>query len=70
MRPGRARAAVLTLRNPSDKSREITLDAATTFELPANAPRTCRLEAAYADQRVKDLTLKAGEPEEHHPRAL
>ena len=55
--------AVLTLRNPSDKPQEITLDAATVFELPAKAPGTCRLKAAYADQRVRELTLSAGKAE-------
>ena len=54
--------AVLVLRNPSDQWQGIALDAATTFELPANAPQTYRLKAAYADQRVKDLTLQAGKP--------
>jgi hypothetical protein len=57
------KGATLTLRNPSDKPQEMTLDAASVFELPAKAPATCKLKAAYADQRVKTLTLKAGQPE-------
>jgi hypothetical protein len=52
--------AVLTLRNPSDKSQAIAVNATTTFDLPAGAPRSYRLKAAYADQRIKDLTLQAG----------
>ncbi len=55
--------ATLTLRNPSDKPQEISLDAATVFELPAKALQTYKLKAAYADQRVKALTLNAGKPE-------
>jgi hypothetical protein len=57
------KGAVLTLRNPSDKPQEISLDAATVFELPANAPRTYELKASYADQRLKNVTLKSGQPE-------
>ena len=57
------RGAVVTLRNPSDKSQGIALDATKTFELPADAPQKYRLKAAYADQRVKELSLEAGKPE-------
>ncbi|PTX98400.1 enterotoxin [Opitutus sp. ER46] len=51
------RGATLTLRNPSDKPQEITLDAQSAFELPTDAPTKIDLRSPYADQRVQRLTL-------------
>ncbi len=56
------RKGTLMLRNPDDQPREITLDAATVFELPAAAAKSYALAAAYKDQRVQSLTLEAGKP--------
>ena len=52
--------ATLTLRNPDDKPRTITLDAQSVFELPDGAPRELSLKAGYPDQRLKSLDLDAG----------
>jgi hypothetical protein len=52
--------AVLTLRNPDDQPREITLDASAVFELPKGAPVKYALSAAYEDLRVKTLALESG----------
>ena len=52
--------ATLTLRNPDDKPRTITLDAQSVFELPDGAPREFSLKTGYPDQRVKSLDLSAG----------
>lgn len=56
------RKGILVLRNPSDATNSIAIDAATAFELPADAPRTYRLSAPFADQRLPVSTLSAGEP--------
>jgi hypothetical protein len=56
------RKGTLTLRNPDDQPREITLDAATVFELPAAAAKKYALASPYKDQRVQNLTLEAGKP--------
>lgn len=51
--------ATLMLRNPSDHSATIELDAQTVFELPAGAARSYSLKSPYADQRVGTLELSA-----------
>ena len=56
------RKGTLMLRNPDDRAQSITLDAQTVFELPAGAATKYALSSPYADQRVKKLTLKAGQP--------
>ncbi len=56
------RKGTLTLRNPDDQPREITLDAATAFELPAAAAKKYALSSPYKDQRVQSLTIEAGKP--------
>ena len=56
------RKGTLMLRNPDDRARSITLDAQTVFELPAGAATKYALSSPYAEQRVKKLTLKAGQP--------
>jgi len=54
--------AVLTLRNPDDKAKEITIDVAKVFELPAKAQTYYKLKSPYADQRISEIKLKAGTP--------
>ncbi|MEI6514828.1 MAG: alpha-galactosidase, partial [bacterium] len=54
--------AILTLRNPDDQPREITLDAAVVFELPADAARNFTMTSPYADQRVQKVEMAAGKP--------
>ena len=54
------RKGTLMLRNPADKAQTITLDAATVFELPSDAPQRYTLASPYADQRVQNLTCEAG----------
>lgn len=54
------RKGTLMIRNPDDKPREITLDAATVFELPAGATQRYTLTSPYKDQRVQSLELDAG----------
>lgn len=56
------RAAILTLRNPSDKPQSIALDPAAIFELPKDAARKyCGRSPWIADQSLPATTLKAGE---------
>jgi hypothetical protein len=54
--------AILTLRNPDDKTQEIMLDAEAVFELPAGATRRFTLTSPYADQRVQKVDMTAGTP--------
>jgi hypothetical protein len=54
--------AILTLRNPGDKTQEIMLDAKAVFELPAGATRRFTLTSPYADQRVQKVDMTAGTP--------
>ena len=49
--------ATLTLRNPSDKAQEITVDAQGAFELPKDAPTKYAMKSPYADQRVQEIKL-------------
>jgi len=56
------RKGILVLRNPSDTTNSIAIDAATVFELPADAARTCTLSTPYPDQRLPVTTLTAGVP--------
>ena len=56
------RQGTLMLRNPDDRAQVVTLDAQTVFELPAGAATKYALHSPYADQRVKELTLAAGQP--------
>ena len=51
------RGATLALRNPDDQPQEIELTAAAVFEPTAKGD--IPLRAAYADQRVKELTIPA-----------
>ena len=52
--------ACLTLRNPDDQAKSITLDARTVFELPARAVSSYALKSPYKDQRIQSLALEAG----------
>ena len=54
--------AILTLRNPDDKPREISLDAGITFELPAGMPKDFTLTSPYADQRIQEVRMAGGKP--------
>jgi hypothetical protein len=54
--------AILTLRNPDDQPRAITLDAGVVFELPAGAARNFTMTSPYADQRVQKVEMAAGKP--------
>jgi len=54
--------AVLTLRNPDNQPKTITLDAQTIFELPEHAPKAYALKSAYQEQRLQSLNLEAGKP--------
>jgi hypothetical protein len=50
----------LMVRNPDDGPREIDLDAATVFDLPATAARRYSLTSPFSDQRIQSLSLNAG----------
>lgn len=54
------RKAVVTLRNPDDRPREIALDAAAIFELPEGAPQRYALSEAYGEPSVPRRVLEAG----------
>jgi len=54
--------AILTLRNPDDKPREISLDAGLAFELPAGVPKDFTMTSPYADQRIQKVEMTAGKP--------
>jgi hypothetical protein len=58
-----ARKGTLMLRNPDDQPQTITLDANTVFELPAGATKNYLLKSPYPDQRLRTLSLKAGQPQ-------
>jgi len=53
------RKGTLMIRNPDDQPQSITLDAATVFELPADAPRNFVLRSPYKDQRIQALPFSA-----------
>jgi hypothetical protein len=54
------RQGTLMLRNPDDQPRSIALDAATVFELPAQAAQSYTLRSPYPDQRIQTLKLSGG----------
>ena len=56
------RQGTLMLRNPDDRPQSMTLDATTVFELPTGAAKVYRLTSPYADQRVRNWELTAGQP--------
>jgi hypothetical protein len=51
------KAATLTLRNPSDKPQEITINAHSAFELPKGAKKHFAMKSPYQDQRIKSVKL-------------
>jgi hypothetical protein len=63
--------AILTLRNPSDKAQDFTLDIAAAFELPAGAPRSYRARSPWAaDASQSAIKLRAGEGHTFHLAAF
>ncbi len=62
-----AQKGILTLRNPSDKAQEITLDVERVFELPAGAARNYQAHSPWsADAALPAIELHAGEPHTFH----
>jgi hypothetical protein len=53
---------VICMRNPDDKVRSITVDISKAFELPVGARKNYKLVASYPDERVKEITVRAGKP--------
>jgi hypothetical protein len=51
---------ILTLRNPSARTQEITIDPAKAFELPADAAKSYNLVNPFLDQQLEITTLTAG----------
>jgi hypothetical protein len=52
---------ILTLRNPSTRIQEITIDATKVFELPENAPKHYTLVSPFKDQPLEVEALNGGE---------
>lgn len=58
---------IVTLRNPSDKPQEITLNVAQVFELPAGATRHYKAHSPWkADAEQPTIELTAGQPHTFH----
>ena len=56
------RKGILTLRNPSDKPQQITLDVAEIFELPVGAATSYTANSPWAaDAKVASYVLKSGQ---------
>jgi hypothetical protein len=56
------RKGILTLRNPSDKSQQISLDVAEIFELPAGAVSSFVAHSPWkSDAREPSIDLKSGQ---------
>jgi hypothetical protein len=59
--------AILTLRNPSDKAQDFTVDIASAFELPAGAPQNFSARSPWAaDASQAAIELRAGEGHAFH----
>ena len=59
--------AILTLRNPSDKAQDFTLDVGSAFELPAGATRRYTAKSPWAaDALAAVIELRAGEGHTFH----
>ena len=56
-----SREATLMVRNPDDQSRTLELESTEVFDLPAKHTGSVTLKSPYADQRVKTLTIPAGQ---------
>lgn len=62
-----AKKAILTLRNPSDKAQDFTLEAGAAFELPAGAARRYLAHSPWqADAAAEAMELEAGKPHTFH----
>ncbi len=58
---------LLTLRNPSDRAQDFSLDIGKAFELPESASRRYRAQSPWAaDQGKPALALQAGQPHTFH----
>jgi hypothetical protein len=58
---------VLTLRNPSDRAQDFSLDIGKAFELPESASRRYSAQSPWAADRAKPaLALQAGQPHTFH----
>jgi hypothetical protein len=58
---------ILTLRNPSDAAREITLDIGRAFQLPLGAPERFMVSSPWRDEAATPpLHLLAGKPQVFH----
>jgi hypothetical protein len=58
-----SRKGILTLRNPDEQARAITLDIGEVFELPPNAAQRYTLESPWReDERKPAIQLEAGHP--------
>ncbi|MDR3692307.1 MAG: enterotoxin [Fimbriimonas sp.] len=58
-----SKRAILSLRNPSDKPQEFSIDVDKLFELPKNAPGRYRLHSPWAEDRAEaELHVRAGTP--------
>jgi hypothetical protein len=59
--------AILTLRNPSDKAQDFTVDIASAFELPVGAARGYVAKSPWAtDASQAAIVLRAGEGHAFH----
>jgi hypothetical protein len=56
------RKGIIMLRNPNDKTQSISLDIASTFELPSNAPKKYQMKNPFQPQPQKTLNLSASVP--------
>ncbi|MBN1900543.1 enterotoxin [Candidatus Sumerlaeota bacterium] len=54
----------ITLRNPDEKEAGFTLDIIKALELPPGYSSSFTLKTPYPDQRIKELKIKFGEPQE------
>ena len=58
---------ILTLRNPSDKQQDFTVDIGQAFELPAGAATRYRMKSAWAEDKTKPaIDAIAGRPYTFH----
>jgi len=58
---------ILTLRNPSDRAQDVSVDVANAFELPAGEARRFKAHSPWAtDQAQAPIELEAGTPHVFH----
>ncbi len=59
--------AILTLRNPSDKAQDFTLDVGSAFELPTGAPQSYQARSPWVEDASQDaIELRTDEPHTFH----